>query len=304
MRPLILASLAFGAVACSSDSMHLEYRSTLWNETRGVVYSGDGWSGHAAMLDTTCQFDTWSGFVTGDVDLPTDAEVVSDGRDGAVLARTAQGIHTIRDLSWNPNEDVLLDGVVDAAFGATGPVALVEQAGSCEVVWTSTGTSVEAPGACAGDLISSPAQDRTFLVANGLLSEVTTGGLVDLAPATLASMGGDDNAVFVADGDAVSLLSLDGELRWQEDLGAPVRSLDDMGALGGVAVVTEDARITLLDSSGGSRATGLLPEDADVVVSGTGRDLSLVLGDQVNFYGVEDGPQRLSVEPPENPFSD
>lgn len=304
MRPLILASLAFGAVACSSDSMHLEYRSTLWNETRGVVYSGDGWSGHAAMLDTTCQFDTWSGFVTGDVDLPTDAEVVSEGRGGMVLARTAEGIHTIRDLTWSPDQDVLMEGVVDAAFGATGPIALVENGGDCNVVWSGTDTTVAVPGACAGDLLSSPAEDRAFLVANGILSEVRSTGLVDLAPADHAVMGADLETVFISDGDTVSLLSLDGALRWQESLGDVVVSLDDMGSLGGVAVVTEDARITLMDGDGGTRASGTLPETADVVVSDSGRDLSLVLGDQVNFYGVEDGPQRLSVEPPENPFSD
>ncbi|MFK7928612.1 MAG: hypothetical protein AB8H79_10525 [Myxococcota bacterium] len=308
MRTLSLAFLALGTVACSGDAVHLEYQSTLWNETSGVVMHDDTARGHGSMLETTCEFDMSSGAVTGDVDLPTAGEVVSDVVDGAVLAHTSAGLHIIRGLEWDPNEDIALGGVVDAAFSGDGPVALVQGDSSCSVVWTDSDLSVDV-GACGpnAELLADPSNGVAFLADGGLVSRVDVDGLTELAAGDAVAFNPTTGMLFVASGDKLAQLDATGAELWSTGLSDTIYDMTDLGARGGVAVVTSDRSLQIIGEDGGVRSTNALPASAKVVSNNSGRDLSLVLPDQVNFFRVEDGPKRMSVvtnTPVENPFSD
>jgi hypothetical protein len=308
MRTLTLTALALGAAACGGDGLHLEYQSTLWNETRGVVlYDGDTARGHAAMLDTTCEFDVESGMVIGDVDLPGDSEVVSDVFQSQVLARSVEGLHTIVNGQWFTSQDIALEGVVDAAYGDLGPVALTRAGGECAVVWTGTQAQLDI-GSCGlqASLHADPNTGDAFLVDAGIVSRVSPDGLTELSTGELAAVNVSTGALFVADGGVLSSIDYQGAVRWSEEVGS-ILSLDDMGALGGAAVVTVDRELVLFGADGAVRDSVNLPQVGEVVVSNRGRDLGLVLPDQVNFFDVAEGNSPFKVytnTPVENPFSD
>lgn len=308
MRSLTLAALALSTAACSGDAVHLEYQSTLWNETSGVVMHDDTARGHGSMLETTCEFDMATGTVTGDVDLPTSGEVISDVVDGAVLAHSPTGIHTIRDLTWNPAEDILMDGVVDAAFAVSGPVALRHGDAGCEVVWTDSDVAVPV-GACSSgaELLADPSSDVAFLSDNGIVSLVEPGGITELTTGQDIAFNPVSGALFVASADELRRLDMTGAEVWTTSLDDRAFDMADMGERGGVAVVTANRTLTIFGEDGTTRSSNDLPSTAKVVSNNSGRDLSLVLPDQVNFFKVEDGPKRVSVvtnTPVENPFSD
>jgi hypothetical protein len=305
---LLLAPLALGAAACQSNTMHLEYRSTLWNETRGVVlYAGEVDRGHGAMLDTTCEFDLVSGAVTGDLDLPTSSEVVSDVMRNTVLARSAEGVHVIRDLFWEQDEDLITAGVIDAAFGQVGPLALTRVAGDCAVVDHSG--PARALGACSSEaqLLTEPVSDRAWLLDQGVISEITDVGLVEVAVADHATVDLTTDTLLVASGTRLERRTLDGLRVWSLPLPARVTSLEDLGEFNGAAVVTADQELVLVDGMGQEAAVLRLPEPAHVTASANGRNLALATGEQVNFYQVQDGPPgvgRASDAPVENDFED
>ncbi|MFT7519848.1 MAG: outer membrane protein assembly factor BamB [Kiritimatiellia bacterium] len=309
MRILTLTALALGAAACSSAEVHLDYQSTLWSETRGLVLHDEGDLGHAAMWDTTCEFDVNTGEVTGDVDLPTNSESVLDTLDGKVLARSSQGLHTVAGTQWLQGQDVALNTLTGAMTHA-GPVALIRDGDACDVLWTATGASQTLACGLDAQLAADRATGNVFVTSQGELTLVTPDDVTHLASDVGQGAWNATTGQFYAasaDGLTLAALDTDGAEMWTMDLSDSVRSMDDLGTRGGVAVVTNGNDLYLIDDIGQVRAHDRMPSPADITVSNDGRNLALVLPDQANFFDINDGPKRITFytdTPAENPFAD
>ena len=306
MRASILVVLTALTAACGADSMHLEYQSTLNSDVTGMALHAQSRTGHASMRDTTCAIDLANGAVIVDVDLPTDAEIVRDSRDGVVLATTTEGLHQIVDGVWTGEQDIAMAGVRDAVFTADGPVALVESDGLCQVVWTDSDLRVAAPS-CEGSLVSDSMGQGVWLTHDGVVSLVEPEGLTEVMDAERIAFDDVSGTLFAASGPVLGAADRDGSVAWSADVGADITSLSTVGGVGAV-LVGSDLRFKAVGLDGEALTSQSLPEGATVIGSDNGRDLGLVTGDgNAHFYELAEGGNSVTFTTDtavENPFQD
>ncbi len=290
--PLFLA-MALSVGACKTDdTLHLEMMSSMQSATRGVVLYPDGQRGHAAMWDTTCQFDTLNGWLIEDYDLPTDIEDVQDQYRGKVLGHSPQGLHVVQ----NRAEDVLLDDVIHGRFLDDGTVAMVRDTRSGCVV------EIDGQAATVDDAVCDPRTEIT-VDREGELYAATGSELLRMGKDGSENLYGDaDLVVFdpatglvyaAKTGDQhVSGLYRDGALAWRTRVPGYVHSLDRMGDRGNALVMVDDpkgggALIVIQGDSGEIITDHSTPSgDGDVVMSDDGRTLAVVMPTDVYFYDV------------------
>ena len=293
---LVLTAVALVALGgCAPDALEVDLISTLEQETRGVVLYEDGQRAHAAMMDTTCEFDTLNGWRISEYDLPTSSEIIKDTYQGRVLATSVEAIHVVDPDTWTTS-DVELQNVVEARFVNDGVVALQADFDGCTTEWAD-GSSVPMPdSACDSGVAVASARDGTLFVAteSGLIAahsdEYVT---LDVAPDRLA-WDNQTGILYSAQSGSSTVTAVDSEgtSLWEYELPGDVISIDDMGVRGNVIVLSEGTGETgdlsiLNGYTGDLVARHWTPgANADVVVSGDGTTLAVVLTEQVFFYDV------------------
>lgn len=300
---VICLSLVASLVGCTSqDASDFEFRTDFNKRTKGLVLHEDGESGHAGMFGTNCPFDTKSGGVTGDYDLPGEGEEIQDGEQtelGAVtLVAIISGQVHVLDKTHGIYTHLPLDteDVLEARLVADGVVIL---RGDCQVqrlsmegVVQSTVTvefcldaGIEVDPLTGVGVVADPG--GTVLVdGDGALPLDTAGDIV----AWDASV----QAFYVATrGEPIlSALEADGALRWSVDTEFPVRALDDAGLTGAAAVVlalpSGRGEIAFYDGlTGALTKSGETPSAADdVAVSNNGGVIALVRPEQSFFFDI------------------
>jgi hypothetical protein len=301
--------LLAGLVACTGelpDAPEVTYRSTLTASTRGLVLAPDGETGHAGMFGTNCPYETETGGVTGDYDLPDEGEEVTDGgetdlgpqtvvltlRDRVHLLEKSTGEYLHEDLGWPGADEVRL---TDRGFVGLTSADLEH---GCAVAWRdadATGFGASAPAGC--DAALDAAGDGTVV-----LTDRDGPRLLDPDGSTVPIDGAADLVVF-DDTTGLAYLAEDGgrEVRAVDRAGVPAWTTRLDGAV--VALTTGgaagEARASIaLDGGGGALvvldgATGAVltevptPKAAPGLSSSAdGRTLAVVLEAETYFYRV------------------
>ncbi|MBX2797929.1 MAG: hypothetical protein KTR31_09680 [Myxococcales bacterium] len=289
--------------ACASSAVQpdatLQYRSTFDGRTNGLVLHQSGDEGHAGMFGSNCPFDTHTGNVTGDYDLPGEDEDVQDAEETTLgeitlVATVPDTVHVLDKTGGTyTHVPLALTGVVEGRLTRDGVVGLTE---ACDVHWLGLNGDSRAHvtlDACGGELETDPATGIT-VVGDAVHTVVTDGEWVVTADrhGDLVAFDPGAQAFYVATvGQArVSALELDGSERWSVHTPGPVTALDDAGDTAAVAIVMAlpdgNGAVALHDGvTGEQRHLATTPSAAeDLSVSGNGSVLALVRPEQAFFY--------------------
>lgn len=316
-RTALILPACLLAAACSSDELSISHMSIMQSQTRGVVLYDDGQRGHAAMWDTTCEFDTLNGWIISDHDLPTEAEEIVDTFEGEVLGRSDLGAHPVWQLG---SKDLEIKGVIDGRLYEGGLVVLREtRDGGCEARWDDGRVVALDVDACEADALDVDRIDGSLFVRQG--AEIVK---IDRDNGASFFDGAADLVVFDRTTELVYLANkgerkvwandLEGGLVWSATLPGPVTAMDDMGRRGAVMVMVQDGdrgRVVMLDGLTGDRRTEAEApsSDVDVSVSEDGTTMAVTLETEVHFYdlteaGEEPKKRQTLGEDPSPAFAD
>lgn len=299
-----LAGLAALATGCGASSGDLAYQGTLDTETNGVILFEDGSTGHAGMSGTTCSI-TSNGTIEVDVDVTDsrDERILDGSRDddgSVVLARTQNTLYVIESVEtgWSAGlaleitSDVNVDNIVDAAITDEGAVAW----GDCTVTWFDqdmgvTGTTNVPFESCSGSLVTDRATSTAFVTSGSEVAIADPSGVDFLSESgDLISFSASTASVLIAQSGSsdVQAVDIDGSSRWSTTVNGEIVQIADLGDRGEVAVMVNTGSagsLVLLDSETGVETRSFpLPSTADMVVSGDGSTLGMVVPDAVHFY--------------------
>jgi hypothetical protein len=292
------AVLLSTACAPSQEAGDFQFRATFDKQTRGVVLHEDGEGGHAGMFGTNCPFDTRTGQVTGDYDLPDSDEDIQDGEETLLgdvsLAAIIPGtIHVLDKTGGNyTHVPIAIDGVVEGRLLFDGVVGLTGDCGLHYVDFEGVEQHALQLDGCADfevdpitgvGVVADP--DSTVVTDGQSLVDVpVTGDLVAFDPLA--------NAFYLAQvgGYELHAVEMDGSVRWTIDTMAPITALDDAGDAGSAAIVMalDDGRgaVGFFDGQTGERirfAETPSPAD-DLAVSGNGEVIAMVRPEQSFFF--------------------
>ena len=307
MRHLALLGIAFVAAGCEWNPWMLDYQSTMHQETRGVVFRGDGSGAQVGMMGTTCAVNPRTGSPSTDYDYPGTEDTVQDSKvtpsgETVVIVTSEQGVHIQRDHAWwgATSDDYDLDDVLEARALDDGAIVLTGDDNACSVEWVGDRTAALALDAdlChnidgfTGDPTAGTGYIGTSEGIYVVTPEVATP--LDPEPAELVHWDPVAEVLYAAerDGTLVRALEADGTERWATDVGTSVISLDDMGVREAVAVglAYDDGSggAIVLDAHTGEELASLTsPESVNEVrAGGDGNNLALVQDHQVHFYSV------------------
>ncbi len=295
------AAVVLSLTACTApqDASDFEYRATFDKRTRGVVLHEDGEGGHAGMFGTNCPFDTRTGQVTGDYDLPDSDEDIQDGEETLLgdvsLAAIIPGTIHVLDKTDGiyTHVPIELDGVVEGRLMFDGVVGLTGDCGLHQIDFDGIEQRSVQLSDCDGDFEVDPTtgtgivadSDNTVLVDGQTPVELPVDGdLVAFDPLA--------NAFYLAQSGGYELhaIEMDGSVRWTIDTIAPITALDDAGAASSAAIVMalEDGRgaVGFYDGSTGDRIKfAETPSPAeDLAVSGNGEVIAMVRPEQSFFF--------------------
>ena len=287
--PIYFISISLITVACASSGVEpdtIRYRSTFEGNTRGVVLHQSGDVGHAGMFGSNCPFDTATGGVTGDYDLPGTNEDIQDAEATELgeitLAAVIPGTVHVLDKTDGTYTHVplVMDGVVEGRLITDGAVGIT---GDCVMEWMgldSTSRARTQLSHCSGEFEVNP------LTGLAIVSDpeitVVTDGMTTTEAAVAGNLVAYDDVVdvfYVAQvGESrVSALNPDGTERWTVDTPAPVAALDDGGATGtvGTVLALQDGRgaVAMFDGATGELSKyAETPSPAeDLAISGNGK---------------------------------
>lgn len=307
-------ALALLAGCTGPPDLYLSHMSTMESETRGVVLYDDGQRGHAAMWDTTCEFDTLNGWLIEDHDLPTDTEIIQDQFEGTALARSDLGIHMIFD-----REDIELGGVLETRLLEDGGVLTLRRKG--ELCRVDIGDrTVEVDTALCTDLTSvSTDRVETLYVATGdaLYGVDETGAQLFASDIDLVVHDRSNDRIYVAQLGGETLTGLDskGVEQWSVTTDGPITSLEHMGRRGMALVMVEDlstgrGAMQLFEGISGEEVVrhDTPSGDGDLTVSDDGTTLAVTIPGEVHFYDVlrldETPKKRRTFGSPDPVFTD
>ena len=145
-----VAGAALLATGCGAPDIHLNSLTTLNAQVRGAGLSPTGDVVQVAMLDTTCAFNTHTGLLLDDVNLPGDDDRIVDAGRGVFLGMSDGQLHEI-DGAIEVHD---VPGVIDGLVTDDGVIALSSDDFGCNVTWLESGKRTELPrGACRGTLV-------------------------------------------------------------------------------------------------------------------------------------------------------
>ncbi len=303
MRILLATVSVLSLAACSAEGPDTYlYQSTFDHPSRGVVLHNDGRTGHAGMARTNCPYETATGSVTGDYNLPGENEELQHHGISPLGPNTI--VATIGDTVWTLDkttgdyvvDSVELPGVDRARLTDSGIVATVGTGDRCDVAWTAHDGSVPLDACPPQHGFAADPLTSTALAATGELAIATPEGLVHTGLS--ADMVAWDSAlalayVATAGSETLSAVDLDGNVVWVSDTGFPIDGFAAQGDIGRVAVMhdTLDGRglLAMYQGSDGSLVgDAITPERASTVIaSADGSVVGVVLDQRAHFFETD-----------------
>ena len=308
MRSMLSLSLLIAAGCTPPTPVSLAHKSELQAQTRGLVLGEQGGSGTAGMLTTTCEVYTDDGSVAGDFDMPTDDERVVDAGEndvhGKILVGTSDnGVHVFfqDDENWGDTLNLPTVGVVDAKVHPDGVAVVWNDGSGCQAGWFQGRNERDGvwlgDGRCGGGMQVDSLTGRLWVGGSDEVTVVDRDGSLEVVPGgELIALDEALGVLYTARrlGSEVRALSMEGEVLWTAPVDGEITALDDMGALGAVAVMVEKANglgeIVFLDGlTGQVRSEIATPAAAEeLTVSRNGRTLALTLPGSVQFYEISE----------------
>lgn len=297
-RPLHVAILALGMVACSTDpAVGFTLVSTLPASTQGLQLA-DGAVASAAMDGQICLLDVSEGAVIGDADLGDGRDRLLDAAGDRVLAR-GDGLFILpRSLAEAP---AAVDMVTptDARLWQDGVVGLYERDGLCGVSWSeaadelwlipesdcSEQTAMTVDRATGVAWVADGQRITRIARSGAYASWRSTADLLEFDPSTGFALAGQRGE------NGVAALDADGEIIWSRPTAGELVDLAPAGASGTVAIMSGDAWGGTLEIAMGGNGMPVaefeLPETAEISISDDGSTMAVAKDDQVLFYRVD-----------------
>ncbi len=295
MRTIAIAMTLGVAVGCTPSNVAFQHESTLYDETRGLVFENDG-TAQGGMVGNTCAIDVDNAWIGQDVDVAESDDQVEDAFDGVVLVRGTDGLHIYQpdDYGWDWNYDPTVPGgdIVDGALVDSGIVAVRDTPEGVSVDWSG---DVQAQQTVAGGNLSDMSVDRStgtvFVVSDGTVNSVSPDGSISVDSGDMAVWDAGAQVLYVADAGGSELrgIEADGGVRFATPLDGTVASLE---SLNGQAVVStangSGGSLVIIDGyTGDIMSQQVTPGAAESLESSeTGRTLAVVLDRQVHFFRV------------------
>lgn len=305
MRNVWMGLLLAGAAGCTNQSVTFEHQSELDTNTRGVALLDDGLHGQAGMYGLTCRINTADASIGEDYDFPSNSETVVDGgtigTDPAVLVISEVGAHVTypnRGWDWSTSE-YDNPNLVDGAVYDSGIVVLVNDGSVQWVSGDQVATAPAAVDATVHGMTVTPSGTAFIGTTAGVISVDPSGSSTDVgAEADLLAWDDAAEVLYTAMSGTTTLsgIEADGTVRWTTELPGNITSLDAMGPLAQAAVMVEDAsgtgELVTVDGFTGAITSSLTTPSAadDLVVSGNGHTMALVLPNEVHFFAVRGAP--------------
>lgn len=305
LNPVLLTALLAG---CAVEN-ELRYTATLGVQTQGVSLSEDGLDAFAAMDGTTCTINTAWGCPTEDTDLPTERERIVDHYRGETLARSDVGVHRITGSEWDAADDLVLEGVRTARLTDFGRVVLHQASTGCALVEEQA--HVDLPSQLCASEVHTDVDRRT----GAMYAATADQGIWRLSIAEGAVRIADQGELIARDSQLQStyLASRQRDLRSIDDLGQvlwsaedlPLRSISAIHTRGDKSDVVvfgerDDRGVVLrIDGRTGQvRSQSEVPTgNGEIVVSGNGQTLAIVLDDAVHYYAIEVDGEDPVIDP-------
>lgn len=294
MRGMLVTTVILGMTGCSAEQVEFSHTAKVESQSRGVVMLDDAQHANIGMLGNTCMVDVNTGAIPVDVDVAQGEEdFVADGFDGHTLVVGTGGVFQIDDGTYftgGASDGGV--GVTAARFTVDGVVSVRDGFGDCTVAFPD-GSEVGVAGPCAE---ASVAVDRTgtLFVANSAgVSAVRPDGAVQLAAGDLVAWDEAADQVYASARGATEVTAMgdDGAVRWTMPVDGEVISMDDMGNMGAVGVMTrveDGGQFLILDGETGAVVTSLMTPAGDpaVVVAPDARSMAFVLENEVHFLAI------------------
>lgn len=305
MRHLAPA-IAVLTLACSptSDATDFEYETTFNKRTNGLILHEDGESGHAGMFGTNCPFDTRSGMVTGDYDLPGRDEEIQDGEPTEVGELTFTAVQPDVVHVVDKTDDTYT--VIELDAPAVSEARLVHDGivfldGACRIkrldLLGQTTATYALDGCDDADIEVDPSDGSGVIASLGNTAFFDAGALMPLeVQGDMVAYDAHADLYYLGTRGQPTLTAVapSGQIAWSVETPYPVTSLDDAGYLESAAVVLArpDGRgeIAFFDAAAGDlirRGTTPSPAD-DLAVSDSGTVLALVRPEQSFFFRLVD----------------
>ena len=288
-----------GSDGAATGALSVSWRTQVYGPIAGFSLEDDGRRAWVGMAGAACRVER-SGAITTDVDAGPGDEVVADvsgtGSGSIVVAQSGDRVVFVDgDGAFAPGPRVA--GLVAVGLSPVGWVASRQDGADCSLRWTVDGEA--AP-------VATPLVGACGALASGhelAVAAVVAGDEVVLAtPDGAAVSGGVGDRVAVDDAAGViytatrgepwvRAVSAEGALLWEVDLGAPVRTLDDLGARQAVVVLVDvgdaGAMRVLASEDGRLLLDTPTPGGADAVrVSSGGSALAVAVLDQLHVFDV------------------
>lgn len=301
MRVLSVSLALLVATGCTSNQVNFEHTSKVETATRGVALVDDAPEAQVGMGGNTCAVETGSGMIGADYDVAAgEADNVQDAVGSDVIVVGVSGVYQLDSgFGGLGDPDVRLSNVLESRLTDDSITTLAGTGeGNCTLSWHNGGDaqgSVEIADGCDGNatLDVDRRTGRAFVgTGNGLVVADPTGESSTIAgDYDLVVWDAAANALYVAavGGNEVSALESDGSTRWTVEVPGQITSMDDMGPMASVAVMTGNASggdLLVLDGETGAQTSDVVtPGAADrVIVGNNGHTVAMVLPERVHFY--------------------
>ena len=294
MRGLLVTTVILGMTGCSAQEVEFSHTAKVESQSRGVVMLDDAQHANVGMLGNTCMVDLNTGAIPVDVDVAQGEEdLVVDAFDGQTVVVGTGGVFQIDDGTYftgGASADGV--GVTTARLTTDGVVAVRDAFGDCSVGFPD-GSEVGVAGPCADASIAVDRTGTLFVANSAGVSAVRADGAVQLAAGDLVSWdeAADQAYVTTRGSTEISAMGADGAVRWTMPVDGEVVSMDDMGNMGAVGVMTRVAdggEFMILDGETGAVVTTLMTPagDPSVVVAPDARSMAFVLPNEVHFLSI------------------
>lgn len=294
MRVLMVGLALLAATGCTANQVGVEHTAQLETRARGLALLDDQDSSQVGMSGNTCQVQTTSGAIGNDVDVaPGEDDVVTDavGSDTVIVGQG--GVYVLDGSGWGGFEPMVTStGITDAKL--TNNLDVVALADDGTVSWNGQDPVATSGGS---DLAVDRMTGTAFVVDGNGLTAVTPAGATATAEGAFDMVAYDpaSEAVYVAafGGSEVRALEVNGTQRWAAELGGTIKSIDDMGSAGAVAIMMEAdngmGELLVLDGRTGEQLSAITtPSAADeVLVGNNGESMALVLPNEVHFFSID-----------------
>lgn len=295
MRGILYTVAVLSMTGCAADQVAFSHTAKIESQTRGVAMLDDAQHANVGMMGNTCMVDVGTGAIPVDVDVAQGEEdLVVDAFDGQTLVVGTGGVFAVTDGTYSPASTVTDGfGVADARLTSDGVVTVQDGFEGCQVAFAD-GTTTAVDGDCSSASIAVDRAGTLFVANDAGVQAVSRSGATPIASGDLVSFDEVLGQAYVATrgAGAVEAIGADGTAKWSLPVDGRVVSMDDMGDMGAVGVMTTlgaaGGEFLVVDGTTGDILSTLQTPagEPNVVVAPDAKSMAFVLRNEVHFLAI------------------